>query len=121
MVGAAFGVLTVLSGGAALFGSPAMKATFGAIVPFVLVFNFCAGFAYIASGFGLLRGHQWGAWLALAIAASTLLVFAALAVHIVSGGLYETRTVEAMTLRSIVWISIAVIACRHFRCFDRAG
>ncbi|MCC2110538.1 MAG: hypothetical protein KDJ16_00720 [Hyphomicrobiales bacterium] len=119
-VGAVFGVMTILSGGSALFGSEAAKAAFGNIVPFVLVFNFCAGFAYVAAGLGLLRGYRWSAWLAVGIAGATLLVFAALAVHIVTGGLYETRTVEAMTLRSIVWITIAMIGCRHFRCFDRS-
>ena len=119
MVGLAFGVVTLLSGGTALFGPPSSKVVFGTVVPFVLWFNFLAGFAYIVAGLGLLRGQRWAAWLAAAIAAATLIVFAALAVHIAAGGAYEARTLNAMTLRSVVWIAIAVIACRHFRCFGR--
>ena len=44
-----FGLLTIVSGGGALFG----KADMGAVVPFVLWFNFFAGFAYVVAGFGL--------------------------------------------------------------------
>ena len=39
----AFGLLTLISGGSALFGLVDM----GAVVPFVLWFNFLAGFAYV--------------------------------------------------------------------------
>ena len=43
---------------------------------------------------------------------ATVLVFAAFGVHVWSGGAYELRTVGAMSLRSIVWISIAITASR---------
>ena len=39
----AFGLVTLISGGSALFGLVDM----GAVVPFVLWFNFLAGFAYV--------------------------------------------------------------------------
>ena len=42
-----FGLLTVLSGGRTLFGGEAARLAAGAIVPFVLWFNFVAGFAYV--------------------------------------------------------------------------
>ncbi|GAA4135280.1 hypothetical protein ACFFTN_26610 [Aminobacter aganoensis] len=45
-VAVAFGLATVLSGGRALFGDVDM----GAVVSFVLWFNFLAGFAYVLSG-----------------------------------------------------------------------
>jgi hypothetical protein len=35
-----------------------------------------------------------------------------LGVHIFNGGGYETRTVAAMSLRSIVWICIFIFAYR---------
>ena len=44
-----FGVVTVLTGGRALFGSLESRADFGNAVPFVLWFNFLAGFVYIAA------------------------------------------------------------------------
>jgi len=51
-VATVFGLLTIVSGGRALFGGVDM----GAAVPFVLWFNFLAGFAYVLAGIGLWRG-----------------------------------------------------------------
>jgi hypothetical protein len=51
-------------------------------------------------------------WLAAAIAAATAITFAAFGAHVYSGGAYEGRTVVAMTLRTLVWGTIAAIAWR---------
>lgn len=104
-----FGVLTLVSGGRALFGGVDM----GAVVPFVLWFNFGAGFAYCLAGFGLLTGRPWAAPLALAIFVTTLLVGLAYAAHVLRGGAHEARTTGAMTLRTGVWAVIAVLARRN--------
>jgi hypothetical protein len=87
VVAVAFGALTILSGGTALFGGPEARAAVGDAVPFVLWFNFLAGFAYVAAGIGL--------WL-----------------HVAAGGAFEPRTVGAMMLRSLVWLAIAILAWR---------
>ncbi len=79
-------------------------------MPFVLWFNFLAGFAYVAAGAGLWLRRRWGAALAFAIAAATLVVYAAFAAHVMLGGAYEHRTVVAMALRSTVWVAISVVA-----------
>lgn len=115
LVAGAFGALTVKEGGSVLFGSEAARLAAGQYVPFVLWFNFLAGFAYIAAGIGLWLRRRWAARLALAIAAATALVFAAFAVHILAGGAYELRTVFAMTLRTLVWSAIAAVAWRRAR------
>jgi len=107
-VAVAFGVLTIVSGGRALFGA----ADMGAVVPLVLWFNFCAGFAYVAAGLGLWRGAAWAPALPAGIALATAAVFAALLWHIARGGAYETRTLGAMILRTGIWAGIAVLAIR---------
>ena len=112
LVAVVFGVLTVLSGGRALFGGLEAQAAVGDAVPFVLWFNFIAGFASVAAGVGLRLTQVWGRWLAALIAVTTLVVFAAFGMHVLMGGPYEVRTVGAMTLRSLVWIGIAVLAQR---------
>ncbi|MCZ7660041.1 MAG: hypothetical protein M5U07_20335 [Xanthobacteraceae bacterium] len=112
LVAIAFGLLTIISGGRALFGDAAARAAVGAAVPFVLWFNFGAGFAYVAAGAGLLAGRPWSVTLSALIALATLLVFAAFGIHVLLGGAYEMRTVGAMTLRSVVWIVIAFVARR---------
>lgn len=106
-----FGALTVVSGGRALFGGVDM----GAVVPFVLWFNFCAGFAYVAAGLGLWRGADWARWLSLAIAVATAAVFAAFLWHVAQGGAWEARTKGAMILRTTVWAVIAATAFRAVR------
>jgi hypothetical protein len=112
IVAVAFGLVTVVSGGRALFGSQEMRTAVGHAVPFVLWFNFLSGFVYILAGGGLLTRRTWAVYASLFIAASTLLVFGAFGVHVLGGGAYELRTVGAMTLRSLFWIAVAMVAFR---------
>ena len=110
VVAVAFGLLTLKEGGTILFGDEAARSAAGNYVPFVLWFNFTAGFVYITAGVGLWMQQRWGAWLAVIIVAATTLVFVAFGAHVVSGGAYEKRTVIAMSLRTLVWAAIAAIA-----------
>lgn len=50
MVACAFGVATSAQGGQVIFGSDATRVAVGHYVPFVLWFNFVAGFAYVVTG-----------------------------------------------------------------------
>ncbi len=113
VIAVVFGVMTLKEGGAVLFGSGEARAAAGNYVPFVLRFNFLAGFAYVTAGVGIWLGRRWAALLALFVAAATALVFAALGAHVLAGGAYETRTVVAMSLRTLVWVAIARIARRR--------
>lgn len=107
-----FGLLTLKEGGSVLFLDGAARKAAGNYVPFVLWFNFGTGFAFIAAGAGLWRMQRWSAYLAVFIAAATLIVFAAFGIHVLKGGAYEFRTVIAMTLRSFIWLTIAFAAWR---------
>ena len=109
-VAISFGLLTIRAGDTVLFGSAAARSAAGHYVPFVLWFNFLAGFAYVIAGVGLWLERRWAAWLAVVVAAATALVFAAFGVHVLAGGAYELRTVVAMSLRTLVWTAIAVVA-----------
>lgn len=113
LVAVGFGLLTIKEGGSILFGSEAARAAAGHYVPFVLGFNFVAGFAYVAAGVGLWMQRRWSVWLAVAIAAATALVFAAFGMHMAAGGAYEPRTVIAMSLRTLTWVAIAAFAWRR--------
>lgn len=106
----AFGLLTIASGGRVLFGGPDVLAEMGSVVPFVLWFNFLAGFAYVAAGGGLLTGRSWAFALSAGIFALTLAVSGAFAVHVARGGGYEMRTVLAMIFRAAAWLAITVVA-----------
>jgi hypothetical protein len=82
-----------------------------------------SGFAYVVAGIGLALWKPWGVALAALIAGSILVGWVVFAVHALSGGDYETRTVMAMTLRAAIWLGIAFAGCRTLGCVrarDRA-
>lgn len=110
-----FGALTIRAGALALFGD----IDVGAAVPFVLWFNFLAGFAYVAAAFGLWAQRPWAVWLAAAIAAGTAIVFAMFGIHIATGGAFEMRTVWAMALRTAGWCAVVWVGRRLLLDGDR--
>ena len=112
MVAIGFGLLTIKEGGAVLFVDGPGRAAAGNYVPFVLWFNFLAGFAYVIAGAGLWLRRRWARWLAVVIAATTALTFGVFGVHVYFGGAWEHRTVFAMSLRTLVWAVISTIAWR---------
>lgn len=101
----AFGLATLFEGAHTLFGGPEARAAAGNVVPFVLVFNFAAGFVYVATGLASLAARPWAVGLARALAIATLLVFVAFGVHVLLGGAFAPRTVVAMTLRTAFWFA----------------
>lgn len=103
----AFGVATIFAASRVLFGADAAAA--GAI-PFVVWFNFGAGFAYLAAAAGLWHARRWSIGLAVAIAIATAAVFVAFGLYVAAGGSFQTRTVYALGLRTTVWVAIALIA-----------
>ncbi|MDP1594129.1 MAG: hypothetical protein Q8L80_07795 [Gallionella sp.] len=113
LIAVGFGLLTIKEGGTILFGDEATRATAGNYVPFVLWFNFVAGFAYVVAGIGLWLQQRWAVWLAASLAAATAITFAAFGIHVLFDGLYEKRTVIAMSMRTLVWSTIATLAWRQ--------
>ena len=113
VVAVVFCLLTIQEGGAVLFGSIEARAAAGNYVPFVVWFNFLAGFAYVVAGVGLFMQRRWAMWLAVAIVVATAFTSAALGVVIWAGDPFEQRTVFAMGLRTVVWMVIAIVAWRH--------
>ena len=112
VVASVLGALTLKEGGAVLFGDGTARAAAGHYVPFVVWFNFLAGFAYIVVGVALWLQRHWAVWLVFGILAATVVVFAAFGVHVFTGGAYEMRTVGAMVFRTLVWAVIAVLSWR---------
>lgn len=110
---AVFGAATLVSGAATLFGPQEVKATAGAVVQFVLWFNFLAGFAYLAGAYALYRGRHWAQGAAALIAGATALVAIAFTVYTVAGGAFSWRTPAALLLRFGFWAAIAWGLCRR--------
>ncbi|HLP66002.1 MAG TPA: hypothetical protein VK181_00630 [Rhizobium sp.] len=103
-----FGVATLISGGNNILFLQSDAEPTERIVPFVLYFNFAAGFAYVAAGAAFILHRRWASTLAIAIATATLLVFTGLGVWILMGYPYELKTVIAMTIRTVFWWFTAI-------------
>jgi hypothetical protein len=112
-----FGVATLISGGHTLFELHGTENSAAKIVPFVLYFNFIAGFAYIITGVGLMLKRRWAPVSAVAITVATTIVFLSLGGWILAGNAYEMQTVVAMSLRTAFWFGVSVISsirCREY-------
>jgi len=107
-----FGLLPIKSGGSFLFVDGIFREEAGNYVPFVVWFNFLAGFVYLIAGGGLWLKKHWAVWMSIFIVTATLVVFAIFGIHILKGGMYEVRTIVAMSLRIVVWSLIAMFAYR---------
>lgn len=112
VLAAAFGVATIVSGGRVIFGTQADRAAAGDYVPFVVWFNFLAGFAYVAAAAGIALARRWAAHLSVGIAAATAVAGLAFWAHVLAGGPFESRTVAALAFRELVWVGIAVFVLR---------
>jgi hypothetical protein len=112
-VAVVFGILTIVSGGTALFGGDEAQAAVGDAVPFVLWFNFLSGFVYVLAGVGIAMGRRWAVTLSIGLAIAIAVVFGLFGLHVYQGAAFEMRTVGAMTLRLLVWLAIAAVAVRY--------
>lgn len=107
-----FGVITLFKSGGVLFGPQSARDAVGDYIPFVVTFNFVAGFFYILAAIGIWAGRSWGNTVAVLIAVGTLLVTIAFAIHVLMGGSYEMQTVGALGIRAGFWVIIALVLRR---------
>lgn len=115
-----FGLLTIKEGGSVLFFDSTARVEAGNYVPFVLWFNFFAGFFYVVASMGIFIGAKWTRRLSVVIAGSSALILASLLVHIFTGGLYETRTLIAMTLRVTIWTFASFLLTKNKHLLQRS-
>lgn len=116
---AVFGLATIVSGAGTLFGPQEVRAAAGAVVQFVLWFNFLAGFAYLVGAYALYRRRRWALGAAATIAGATAIVAIAFTVYTVSGGAFSWRTPGALLLRFGFWTAIAWGLFRNTQPTDR--
>jgi hypothetical protein len=107
-----FGIMTVFSGGSVLFGPEEARLAAGNYMPFMVWFNFLAGFAYFTAGLGIWLRQSWALGLAVFIAATTCLMALGFGYLVLRGDAFETRTIGALALRIGVWVAISMALAR---------
>jgi len=90
-----------------LFG---IRAKEGNYVLFVVVANFICAFLYLAAAYGFFFTKKWTSKMLFIASGILLLTFIALGFYIASGGIYEFKTVLAMTFRTLITIAFGYIA-----------
>ena len=104
-----FGTVTLFSSSSVLFGPEIARTSAGAYVPFVVWFNFAAGFLYIAAAIGIWLAKPWTIILAALIAFATAVTALLFARYANAGGNFEMRTVGALVIRTGFWGIVAFL------------
>lgn len=105
-----FGLLTVFMGGSVIFDLFGIRAIEGNYVLFVVWANWICGFLYLIAAYGLVKQKRWTSKLLFAAFLLLAITFAAFIMHIQSGGIYERKTIFAMTFRTMITLAIAIAA-----------
>lgn len=106
----ALGLLSVFLTSSVIFDLFGIREMEGNYVLFIVYANFISGFIYIVSAYGLSTKKTWTVKL-LALSSIILIVaFVGLNFHINSGGIYETKTFNAMIFRTSITILFTIIA-----------
>jgi hypothetical protein len=106
----AFGLLTLFLSCSIIFDLFGIRAKEGNYVLFVVGANFICSFLYLLSAYGFVKNKKWTFWV-LGIAALILvLTIIGFTFHIISGAIYETKTIGALTFRITVTLTFLAIA-----------
>jgi hypothetical protein len=107
---AAFGLLTFFLSTSIIFDWFGIRAKEGNYVLFVVWANFICSFLYLFAAYGFIKAKKW-TFLLLGLATIELIsTFVIFKIYIYSGGIYETKTVEALIFRLIVTLIFVIFA-----------
>jgi hypothetical protein len=115
----AFGLLTLFLSSSVIFDLFDIRAREGNFVLFVVWANFIASILYLIASFGWLKKKPWTSSL-LALAVGILIAaFIGLMIHVSNGGLHEIKTIGAMTFRTTLTLTFAIIAYFNIKTLTR--
>jgi undecaprenyl pyrophosphate phosphatase UppP len=98
-----FGLITVFVSSAVIFDWFGIRAKEGDFVPFVVYANMTCGYLYLIAFFCNIRKKFQTSFYLLMLSALILIgTFFFLNEHIATGGLYEVKTLKAMSFRTTI-------------------
>lgn len=106
VVAVLFGIATLFAGGRVLLGSDPGYMVFRPL----LIYNTAMGVAYLAAGIAIWRSALQGKYAAGAILLLNLCVLVGITLIYRSGGAVAVDSLRAMTLRTVVWLSLFLAA-----------
>lgn len=108
-----FGIITLFMSTSVIFGLFDIREKEGNYVLFVVIANFICAFLYLAAAYGFFTWQKWTTGVLNAAVGVLIITFIALGVHIYSGGIYEHKTVAAMTFRTLLTITFTIISFKY--------
>ncbi len=111
-LGGLFSALAVLAGSRVLLG---LDVPDYVVLPWLVRYNVGAGLFGVAVAVGLWLRHSWAITAGAALAAAHGAILAVLIVMRLGGGAVANDSLGAMTLRTVVWSAIALVAGRMLR------
>ena len=110
-----FGLVTVFMSSSVLFDWFGIREKEGNYVPFVVIANFICGFLYLTAAFGIFKDKKWSQYLLILAFIILIITFIALYFHISSGGIYETKTVKALSFRTVLTLIFTITNFKIFK------
>lgn len=107
---ALFGALTVFMSSSVIFDLFGIREIEGNYVDFVVKANLFCGLIYLFASYDIWRNRKAGAYALLAAFVILVITFVFFFNHINQGGLYEQKTVKAMSFRTIITLVAAVLS-----------
>jgi len=107
---AIFGLLTLFLSSSIIFDCFGMRAKQGNYVLIVVWANFICSILYLFAVYGFIQFRQWTFKVLVASIIILMITMLGLFVHIIFGGLYETKTIGAILFRIMVTIAFAVFS-----------
>jgi hypothetical protein len=102
-----FSLLTIVEGTQVLLGIT--KPEYVVLSP-LLIYNVLMGFVGILAGVALWINYGWSLRLTTIVVAAHIIVLLTAGVIYLSGGAVASQSVNAMVVRSVIWVAITVVA-----------
>lgn len=106
----AFGLITLLASTSIFFDLFGVREKEGNYVLFIVIANFISSIIYLLAAYSWIKNKTWTIQLLSISSIILILAFIGLFFHINSGGLYETKTVYAMTFRTSLTLIFTLIS-----------
>lgn len=97
-----FGLLSLFMTISVIFDLFDVRKMEGNYVLFVVYANLVCAIMYLFSAYGFFTEKQWTTMCLFVAACILILAFVGLLIHIVTGGIYELKTIMAMTFRTFI-------------------
>ena len=105
-----FGLLTLYLSGSVIFDLFEIRAEKGNYVLFIVWANFISSLIYLIAAYGFLKSKKWTAGVLSISVLVLVLAFVGLNIYANAGGLYETKTMNAMIFRTTVTLIFTALA-----------